>query len=91
MPRFYFDVCDGTRFVPDDEGMEFDGLDDAEHEAAAAAAEIGRDRLPKGDTWAVAVEVSNEHRRRVLTVTVTMQVERVDPALNPRARGINAA
>jgi hypothetical protein len=83
MPRFYFDVCDGTRFVPDDEGMEFDGLDAAEHEAAAAAAEIGRDRLPKSDARAVTVEVSNEHRQRVLTVSVTMQVERVDPAPEP--------
>jgi hypothetical protein len=79
MPRFHFDVRDGAGFVPDDEGMEFDGLDAAKHEAAEAAAEIGRDWLPKSDARAVTVEVRNEHRQRVLSVTVTMQVERVDP------------
>jgi hypothetical protein len=45
MPRSYFDVREGTRFAPDEEGLEA-----AEHEAARAAAEIGRDRLPKGDS-----------------------------------------
>jgi hypothetical protein len=79
MPRFYFDVCDGTRFVPDDESMEFDGLDDAEHEASAAAAEIGRDRLPTGDAREVTVKVKNERHRRLLTVRVLMEVDRVEP------------
>jgi hypothetical protein len=49
VPRFYFDVREGAQFIPDDEGLEFDSLDDAEREAAITAAEIGRDRLPKGD------------------------------------------
>ena len=48
MPRFYFDVREGARFVPDDEGMEFPDLDAAEREAAVSAASIGRDLLPKG-------------------------------------------
>ena len=39
MPRFYFDIREGTRFVADHEGEEFDSLDDAEHEAVCAAAE----------------------------------------------------
>jgi hypothetical protein len=85
MPRFYFDVREGTRFVPDDEGLEFDSLEAAEREAATTAAEIGRDRLPKGDARKVTVEVRNEHRQRVLTVTVSMEVERVDPEPAPPA------
>lgn len=40
MPRFYFDVREGARFIPDDEGLEFANLDAAEHEAACTAAEI---------------------------------------------------
>jgi len=79
MPRFYVDLREGTRFLADDEGLEFPDLDAAEREAADAAAGIGRDRLPKGDTWDVTVEVKNEHRQRVLTVTVTMEIHRVDP------------
>jgi hypothetical protein len=78
MPRYYFDVCDGTRFSPDDEGLEFDSLDAAEYEAACMAAEIGRDRLPQGDRREVTVEVNNEHRQRVLTIKVLMEVERVE-------------
>jgi hypothetical protein len=80
MPRFYFDVREGARFIPDEEGIEFTSLDEAEREAATAAAEIGRDRLPKGDARDVTVELKNEHRQRVLTVTVTMEIHRVDPA-----------
>jgi hypothetical protein len=83
MPRFYFDVREGARFAPDDEGLEFASLEAAEHEAACAAAEIGRDRLPKGDAREVTVEVKNEHHQRVLTITVSMEIDRVDPAPEP--------
>jgi hypothetical protein len=53
VPRFYFDVRDGATFTPDEEGLEFSSLDAAERAAAEAAAEIGRDRLPKSDARAV--------------------------------------
>lgn len=66
---FYLDIREGTSFTPDGEGLEFDSLAVAEREAAIAAAEIGRDRLPKGDSREVTVEVRNEHGERVLTVT----------------------
>jgi hypothetical protein len=72
-------VREGTRFIPDNEGLEFDSFEAAEREAAEAAAEIGRDRLPKGDARAVTVELKNEHHQRVLTVTVTLEIHRVDP------------
>jgi hypothetical protein len=79
MPRFYFDIREGATFIPDDDGLEFPDLDAAEREAAEAAAAIGRDRLPNGDTREVVMEVRNEHRQRVLTLRVSMQVERVHP------------
>ena len=85
MPRFYFDIREGTRFIPDETGLEFDSLDIAECEAASAAAEIGRDQLPKGDAREVTVEIRNEHSQRVLIVTVSMKVERVDPEPAPPA------
>ncbi len=86
MPRFYFDVREGARFIPDDEGLEFGSLEAAESEAATTAAEIGRDRLPTGDAREVTVELKNKHRQRVLTVTVSMEIHRVDPEpLPPRA------
>ena len=83
MPRFYFDVREGTRFVPDEDGLEFESLDAAEHEAACTAAEIGRDRLPTSDAREITIEVKNEHRQRVLTIKVSMEVDQVDPSPQP--------
>lgn len=75
--RFYFDVREGSQFTSDDVGLEFDSLDAVEREAALAAAEIGRDQLPKGRVRDVTVEVRDDHQQRVLTVVVSMWVERV--------------
>jgi len=87
MLRFYFGVREGPSFTPDDQGFEFDSLDEAECGAATSAAEIGRARLPKGDAQQVTVEPRNEHRQRVLTVTVAMQINRVDPLPKSPRRG----
>jgi hypothetical protein len=85
MPRFYFDVREGASFTPDDEGREFDSVEAVALAAAKAAADIARDRLPKGDAREVTVELKNEHRQRVLTVTISMEIHRVDPEpLPPR-------
>ena len=83
MPRFYFDVREGAKFTPDHEGLEFDSLDAAERAAAELAAEISRDQLPKGEARAVTVELRNEHRQRVLTIKVSMEVDRVEPPPEP--------
>jgi hypothetical protein len=84
VPRFYFDVREGSRFLPDEEGLELPDLDEAERKAAESAARIGRDLLSKGNAHKVIVEVRNPRGKRVLAVTVTMQVERVTPrALRP--------
>jgi hypothetical protein len=48
VPRFFFDLREGVRFTPDDDGLEFPNIDAAECEAADTAAEIGRDLLPRG-------------------------------------------
>ena len=79
MALFYFDVREGVRFVPDEEGLEFPDVAAAEREAAESAACIGRDLLPRGDARAVTVEVRNEHGQRVATATVTLALDRVDP------------
>jgi len=79
LPQFHFDVRDGPMFVPDEDGVELDGLDAAKHEATEAALEISRDRLASGDSRAVTIEVRNEHRQQVMTVTVSLEINRVDP------------
>jgi hypothetical protein len=79
MPRFYFDIREGPRFTPDDEGLEFASLDGAEREATKAVAEIGRDRLPSGEARDIGIEVRNEHHRFVLAVMLSMRIRRADP------------
>jgi hypothetical protein len=86
MPHFYFDVREGVRFVPDEDGLEFVDIGAAENEAAESAASIGRDLLPKGVARSVTVEVRNEHGQRVITATVTLAIDRVDP--EPTAPGL---
>lgn len=90
MPWFYFDVREGARFTPDQEGLELDSLDTAEREAAVTAAEIARDRLPKGDSREIAIEVRDEHHQRVLTVRVSLEIVRVEPP-PPRGQAVRAA
>jgi hypothetical protein len=80
VPRFYFDVREGPLFIDDEEGMEFPDLDEAEQEAVKAVVSIGKDRLPRGDTRDVTVEVRDENQQRVLTVTVVLTIDRVHPS-----------
>ncbi|WP_425265693.1 DUF6894 family protein [Terrihabitans rhizophilus] len=84
MPKFYFDVRDGSRFIPDEEGSNLADLAAAEREAAVAAAEIGRERLPQGELRTIVVEVRNHHGQRVLTATAALTVERVVPEPGPQ-------
>jgi hypothetical protein len=81
LPRFYFDVREGTHFITDEIGLEFESVDAAEYEAARAAADIGRDQLPKGDARDVTIEVRDEQGQQVVTVRVAMEVHRTEPAL----------
>ena len=74
MPRFYFDLREGEDLALDEVGLECDSLEVAEHEAIQAAAEVRRYRLPEGDLRTVTIELRNEQRRRVLAVTISVEV-----------------
>jgi hypothetical protein len=80
VPRFYFDMREGDRFTRDETGIELGSLDAAEYEAARGAAEIGRDQLPKGDARDITIEVRDEHGQQVVTVRVSMEIHRNEPA-----------
>jgi hypothetical protein len=79
MPKYYFDIREKGRFVPDEEGTDLPDFEAAEREAAELAASIGRDRLPSSENRAIIVEVKNQHRQRVMTVTVSLDIVRVKP------------
>ncbi len=90
MPRFHLHICDGRDFTEDEEGLELPDL------AAARDAAIDRLRTILGGELragvlrrAAFVEVEDERRRLVLTVTfgeaVAEPAEPADPARPPRS------
>lgn len=79
MPRFYFDLREGPRFVPDADGTELDGLEAAKCHAADLAAEIIRDLPLRPAGHVVIIEVCNDRKQRMLSMTVSLAIERPDP------------
>ena len=79
MPRFYFDLSLGAVTNRYKVGSEIDSLHMAEIEARRSAGELTRDRLLQLQSTTsedIRVEVKDELRQSVLTVTVAIQVER---------------
>jgi hypothetical protein len=79
MLRFYFDLFLGSDINRDEVGSEIGSLHAAEVEVMRTAADLMRDRLLKMQSAApdnIRIEVSDEQRQPVLTVTVSVQVER---------------
>jgi predicted regulator of Ras-like GTPase activity (Roadblock/LC7/MglB family) len=75
MVRFYLDIHDGAQLARDDEGSEFASLDAAIQGAVLSAGEVGRNKLAKGETSDIIVEMRDEQNQRVCTVTASMKVE----------------
>jgi hypothetical protein len=46
MPRYYFPSWDGDKFLPDEDGVEFEDLNQARVAAICSLAEMARDSLP---------------------------------------------
>jgi hypothetical protein len=80
MPRYYFDIQKGMTVTPDPDGLELDDLGAAECEAVRTVAEIGRHLLPASEARDVAIAVRNEHGEPVMTVTLSLTIERTAPA-----------
>jgi hypothetical protein len=78
MPRFYFDVSQGPKFMPDEQGFVLDSLDAAENEATHTLVQLGRDWLAR--CREVTVQVRDERHQTVLAVSVAMRVERLELA-----------
>ncbi|EIM31185.1 DUF6894 family protein [Microvirga lotononidis] len=81
MPLFYFDVIEDEKVIRDDHGVEYPDLEAAESEAARSAAEIGHDRFTKGNAREITVQVKDENRYLLLTVSVVMTVRKTVRAL----------
>ena len=77
MPRFYFEVREGSRFLPDDEGLEFPGLDEAEREAGRPPPGSGGTAFPPAMPERSQLRSATSTASRCSPYTVSMQVERV--------------
>ncbi len=72
MPLFYFDVRDGEKFMIDEQGLDFSGIDGARDEATRALAEMARDVLPDTSRRRLAIEVRNDEAKEPLLVVALM-------------------
>ena len=79
MPRFYFDLFVGSASNCDEAGYEIGSMKAAEIEARRSAGELARERLltvQSGSPEDIRIEVKELLRKPVLTVTVSIQIER---------------
>jgi hypothetical protein len=75
MPRYFFDTRDGDSFIRDDEGIEFDGIEQARDEATGALADMARDSIPGEVRRELAVEVSDFRRNPLLRASLWFEVQ----------------
>jgi len=80
LPQFYFDVSVGNDLICDDEGLQLENLNIAEHKAICAASEIGHNSLPKRRISEIAVRVMDQDGEPVLSVALSMSIYRKDLA-----------
>jgi hypothetical protein len=81
MPRFHFDLFMGSHVNLDEEGHEVASLQAAEIQAMRTAGELARDRLNMvrdANSEDIRVELRNEHQQPVLTVMVSIRIQRAD-------------
>jgi hypothetical protein len=69
VPRFYFHVCNGTGFVPDEEGQELPGLEAARAEAVRSARSIMASDVQRGMLdLSSFIEIEDEGHQLLLTL-----------------------
>ncbi len=74
MPRFYIDTSDQETLLLDEEGHEFEDVEDARTAAIDALPDMARDVLPDGDNRAFIAIVRDEHSRVLLQASLSFNV-----------------
>ena len=77
MPRYYFDSRDDDRFLRDEEGLEFDSIEEARDQATRALAEMARDVLPGSVRRELTIEVRDETREPLLKTCLVFEAVRL--------------
>ena len=77
MPRYFFDMQDGDRFVPDEVGVVFPDIESARDQATRTLAEIARDTFPGTFRREIAVEVKDDARAPLLHARLTFELRKL--------------
>jgi hypothetical protein len=75
MPRFYFDVREGEKFVRDNDGVEFPGVKEARDDASHTLGEMIKDAMPDGERLDMGVEVRGQDKQPLFKVQITFEVQ----------------
>jgi hypothetical protein len=75
LARFFFDTDDGTRLIPDTDGIELQNIDMAKAEAQKALPDLARDALPDGDRKTFTVSVRDEGGQMIIRASLSLIVE----------------
>jgi hypothetical protein len=82
MPRYFFDLNDGRKLIPDLEGTELPDDDSARAHAAQVARELARNREQETRSWRLAVRDEEEALRFELPFASTDEtISRLPPVL----------
>jgi hypothetical protein len=74
MPRYYFDIRDDDKVYPDEDGLEFDDIEDIKIEAARALTEIARDVIPGALRRVLAIEVRDGGKCPLLEARLVFEI-----------------
>jgi hypothetical protein len=78
VPRYYFDIREGDKFAPDEEGLELSSIQAVQGEAARSLADMARDAVRSPDDGAahqMAIEVRDDNGP-VLQAKFTFETDR---------------
>lgn len=83
MTRYFFDIDDGQRHTPDDDGTEMADRAQLRKEAIRALADVTRDELPNSDQRVFSIKVRDGDDRQVFYATLTLVAEWMDNGSRP--------
>jgi hypothetical protein len=75
VPRFYFDIDDGTCATRDNEGSEHTDLAEAEHEAVETLGQMARDVFRSRGGRVLQVDIRDDRDTPRLRVTLRLSID----------------
>lgn len=77
VPRYYFDIFDGTSQVTDTEGSQHASIEEARHEAVDTLTRVSRESFPLDGPSSVSADIREENGPVLERVIVTLSFQRL--------------